>query len=158
MDQGVPEEAGRRASGNPKAAIERVVAQGQGIVVLHHALLAWEKWEFWNQLIGFENRNFRYKEGLDLNITVADQDHDITQRLANFTITDEGYVLHGEYDGKGKVLLSTEHPDAMKQVVWAREQEKSRVVCVTLGHDHLAWSNPEFQEVLRSSIEWASGD
>ena len=84
MDQGMPEEEGRRAGGNPKAAIERLIKQGQGIVILHHALLAWEKWETWNELIGFDNRNFRYKEGLDLEIKIGDEGHAITQGINCF--------------------------------------------------------------------------
>jgi type 1 glutamine amidotransferase len=156
MDQGVPEEEGRRAAGNPKAAIERTVAQGQGIVVLHHALLAWEKWDLWNQLIGFDNRNFRYKEGLQLAIEVADGDHPVTEGVGGFETVDEGYVLHGDYDGKGTVLLTVDHEDAMKQVAWAREHDKCRVFCLTLGHDNAAWSNQGFREILRRGIAWSA--
>jgi type 1 glutamine amidotransferase len=157
MDQGVPEEKGRRASGNPKAAIERLVDQGQGIVVLHHALLAWEKWEFWNQLIGFDNRNFRYKEGLQLEIEVGDKSHEITQGMSDFTIIDEGYVLHGKYDGQGTVLLTTDHDDSMAQVAWARQHGKSRVFCMALGHDKLAWNNEGFRDILCRGIAWSAG-
>lgn len=158
MDQGVPEEKGRRASGDPKAAIERLVDQGQGIVVMHHALLAWEKWEFWNQLIGYDNRNFKYKEGLQLEIQVADKSQSITQGLNDFAIVDEGYVLHGEYDGQGTVLLTTDHDDAMAQVAWARQHGKSRVFCMALGHDNLAWSNAGFRDILRRGIAWSAGE
>ncbi len=156
MDQGVPEEAGRRATGNPKAAIQRVVAQRQGIVVLHHALLAWEEWEFWDQLTGFDNRNFRYKEGLRLKIAVADGQHPVTQGVDGFEIVDEGYVLHGKYDGQGTVLLTADHEDAMQQVAWAREQGKSRVLCLALGHDQQAWASAGFREILRRGISWAA--
>lgn len=156
MDQGVPEEEGRRAAGNPKASIERLVEQGQGIVILHHALLAWEKWDFWNQLIGFNNRSFRYKEGLSLEIKGGDDKHAVTQGVSDFEIVDEGYVLHGDYDGSGTVLLTVDHEDAMHQVAWAREHGKSRVFCLTLGHDNAAWTNPGFREVLRRGIDWCA--
>ena len=158
MDQGVPYEEGRRAGGNAKAAIERIVEQGQGIVVLHHALLAWEKWDFWNQLIGFNDRNFKFKEGLQLKIEVGDKDHAITEGLGEFTIVDEGYVLHGDHDGKGSLLLTTDHEDAMEQVAWARQQGKCHVFCLALGHDNQAWSNPAFREVLGRGIAWAAGE
>ena len=158
MDQGIPEEEGRRAGGNPKAAIERLVKQGQGMVILHHALLAWEKWELWNELIGFNNRNFRYKEGLHLDIEVAKKGHAITQDTNDFSIVDEGYVLHGEPDTGSTVLLTTEHEDAMKQVAWTRQNGDCRVFCLTLGHDNLAWSNPGFRAVLRRGIAWSAGE
>lgn len=156
MDQNMPYEEGRRAGGNAKAAIERLVSQGQGMVILHHALLAWEKWDFWNDLIGFENRNFRYKEGLDLEVHVVDDAHPATEDLSDFRIVDEGYVLHGEYDGQGRVLLTVDHQDAMAQVAWAREQGESRVCCLTLGHDNEAWSNPAFRRLLTQAITWTA--
>ena len=157
MDQGVPEEEGRRAGGNPKAAIERLIEQGQGIVVLHHALLAWEKWDLWNQVIGFNNRNFKYKEGLNLEIEVGDERHAITEDIEGFAIVDEGYVLRGDHDGEGTVLMTTDHEDAMDQVAWARQQGKSRVFCLALGHDNVAWGNPGFREILHRGIAWSAG-
>ena len=157
MEQGVPEEEGRRAGGNPRAAIERLVQQGQGVVILHHALLAWEKWDLWNQLVGFDNRNFRYKEGLNLQIQVNDKVHAITQGISDFSIVDEGYVLHGSHDGEGTILLATEHEDAMEQVAWTRQHGECRLFCLTLGHDDLAWSNPDFREILRRGIAWSAG-
>ncbi len=157
MDQGIPEEEGRRAAGNPRAAIERIVAQGQGVVVLHHALLAWEKWDFWNQLIGFDNRNFSYKEGLQLHVEIADSQHAITEGVRDFDIVDEGYVLKGDYDGEGTVLLTVDHENSMDQVAWAREFQASRVFCIALGHDDQSWSNPSFRQILQRGITWVAG-
>ena len=75
-----------------------------------------------------------------------------------FSIVDEGYVLHGDHDGKGTVLLTTEHEDAMEQVAWIRQHGDCRVFCLTLGHDNLAWSNPGFCSVLQRGIAWSAGD
>ena len=157
MDGGVPVEEGAHYEGKPKAALERVVEQGQGIVVMHHALLAWEKWPFWNELIGFDNRNFRYKEGLQLKIAVSDEVHPVIEGMSEFETVDEGYVLHGKYDGEGTVLLTTDHKDAMVQVAWARQQGDCRVFCLTLGHDNEAWTNASFRDVLQRGIVWSAG-
>ncbi|HYW79076.1 MAG TPA: ThuA domain-containing protein [Thermoguttaceae bacterium] len=157
MHQGLPVEKGGDRKGNPKEAIERIVEQGQGVVVLHHALLAWEEWEFWNQLIGFDDRNFAWKDGLQLKISVADKTHPITTGMSDFETVDEGYVLHGKYDGKGSVLLTTEHENAMPEVAWAREEGDCRVFCLALGHDDKAWTNPGFREVLARGIAWSAG-
>ena len=157
MDRGVPEDDGPHFAGKPKAAIERLVERGQGVVVLHHALLAWEKWDLWNQLIGFDNRNFKYKEGLHLNVEVADDKHAITRGLETFAIVDEGYILHGDYDGKGDLLLTVDHENAMEHVAWARQHGKCRVFCLALGHDNEAWTNPDFQRILSRGIAWSAG-
>ncbi len=157
MDQGVPSDDVPHFAGKPKTAIERVVSRGQGVVILHHALLAWVQWDLWNELTGFDNRNFRYKEGLQLTIEVANDQHAITRGLDAIQIVDEGYVLHGEYDGKGDVLLTTDHDDALKQAAWARQHGKCRVFCLPLGHDNQAWTNPGFREILARGIKWSAG-
>lgn len=158
MDQGEPYESGVRSGGNAREAIERIADQGQGIVVMHHALLAWEKWDYWNKLIGIDVRNFRYKEGIEMPITVATADHEITQGVEDFKIEDEGYVFKGEYDGEGTILLTTDHPDSTKQVAWARSQGDARVLCIALGHDKRAWENESFRKILRQGINWAAED
>jgi type 1 glutamine amidotransferase len=86
-----------------------------------------------------------------------EEDHAITAGLEPFSILDEGYVLHGQYDGQGAVLLTTEHDDAMEQVAWARQTDESRVLCLALGHDNQSWTNPGFREILRRGIAWCAG-
>ena len=88
---------------------------------------------------------------------VADDQHAVTQGLDDFEIIDEGYVLHGDYDGQGTVLLSVDHEDAMDQVAWARQEGDCRVFCLSLGHDNVSWSNPGFRETLRRGITWSAG-
>ncbi len=150
MEQPLP------ADGKPKEALERLVEQGQGIVILHHALLAWKDWGLWNELIGYDNRNFAFKEGLELKVAVAKAGHPIIKGIDSLEIHDEGYKLHGTYDGQGNVLLTTDHQDAMPQVAWARQHEKSRVFCLALGHDDQAWTNPGFVKVLAQGVAWSA--
>ncbi len=156
MERGGPPEEGPHFAGDPKAALERVVEQGQGVVVLHHALLAWEEWDFWDQVTGYSERNFRYKPELKLTIEVADDKHAVTQGFDGFETVDEGYVLHGKHDGQGTILLTTQHDDAMEEVAWAREHGNSRVFCLSLGDNKTAWGNAGFREILRRGIVWTA--
>ena len=157
MPQPMPEDEGQpHYAGKPKAAIERLIERGQGIVILHHGILAWKDWDLWNQLIGYDNRNFRYKEGIDLDVKVADTEHPITQGVEPFTIHDEGYVLKGVYDNQGDALLTVEHQDSLPQVAWARTHDKSRVFVFPLGHDNQSWSNPAFRTILAQGIAWTA--
>jgi type 1 glutamine amidotransferase len=158
MERGEVPEAGAHYAGNTKATLERIVDQGQGIVILHHALLAWEKWDFWDKVIGHDERNFRWKPELELTIEVADSEHPITRGMAGFDTIDEGYVLHGKHDGLSTVLLTAEHEDIMKEVAWAREVGKCRVFVLTLGDNPKAWSNQGFREALGRGIDWVAGD
>jgi len=158
MERGEAPQVGPHYAGDAKTALERIVQRGQGIVILHHALLAWEKWKFWDQVIGHDERNFRWKPELDLRIEVADRQHPITRGMADFDTVDEGYVLHGKHDGKSTVLLTAEHEDIMKEVAWARVVDKSRVFVLALGDNPKAWSNSGFREVLTRGIHWAAGE
>lgn len=76
--------------------------------------------------------------------------------MAEFKTVDEGYVLHGQHDGKSTVLLTAEHKDIMKEVAWAREIDGCRVFVLTLGDNPKAWANSGFREVLGRGIQWVA--
>jgi type 1 glutamine amidotransferase len=156
MERGEVPEEGAHYAGNTKATLERLVERGQGIVILHHALLAWEKWDRWDQVIGHDERNFRWKPDLELKVQVADKQHPVTSGMADFETIDEGYILHGEHDGQSTVLLTAEHEDIMKEVAWARQVDDSRVFVLTLGDNPKAWSNAGFRDVLGRGIHWVA--
>jgi type 1 glutamine amidotransferase len=157
MERGEVPETGAHFAGNTKAALERIVGQGQGIVILHHAILAWEKWEFWDEVIGHDERNFRWKPDLELTLNVAHDEHPVTRGMSDFDTIDEGYMLHGKHDGRSTVLLTAEHKDIMHEVAWAREVGDCRVFVLTLGDNPRAWSSPGFREVLGRGISWVAG-
>ena len=41
-------------------AIDRLSENGQGLLILHHAILAFPKWEVWNRIVGISDRSFGY--------------------------------------------------------------------------------------------------
>ena len=55
-----------------------------------------------------------------------------------------------------EVLLTTDHPKSMKTIGWTRSCGKSRVFCYELGHDHLAWEDPNFRIVLERGVLWSA--
>ena len=50
-DEGLPGYCGQ-----PKTAIEHLGQTGQGIVILHHALLAYPQWPVWREIVGIADR------------------------------------------------------------------------------------------------------
>lgn len=156
----VPEDDGPWFLGQQRSAIERLFERGQGVVVLHHSILAFSTWEFWDDVVGMIHRRtgdkFRYTIGLDLTVGVADESHPITTGLEAFEIRDEGYRMDDEVVN-GQVLLTVDHPDSMPVVGWVRKVGRSRVFCDQLGHDAEAWENPSFREFLRKGILWTAG-
>ena len=55
------------------------------------------------------------------------------------------------------MLLTTDHPKSDPELAWTKQYGNSRVVYLQLGHDHLAYENPNFRTLLARSIRWTAG-
>lgn len=139
-----------------RAAIEDLGATPKGIVVWHHALLAFPRWTTWAGLVGMPERGSGYHPGETLEVRIAAPDHPILRGVAPFSIVDESYIA-GDPEPGCEVLLTTEHPKSMRTLAWTRQHGASRVVCMQLGHDAVAWGNPGFRETMLRSILWSAG-
>lgn len=140
-----------------RMGLNRLNETKKGIVVLHHALLAFPNEPAWTQFPGVDGSSFdNYYPDQDLRVQVARKEHPIVQGLANFDIHDETYTM-GEPDSACEVLLTTAYEKSMKALAWTRMQDGRRVFCTQLGHDGQAWACPEFREVLRRGILWSAG-
>lgn len=143
-------------AGKPKRALECLVERGQGIVLLHHAILAFPEWEMWHKLTGIADRSFGYAPDTLLNVEVADKEHAITKGLSDWQMVDEAYKMV-DTDRDSHVLLAVEHEKCMRYLAWTREYGSSRVLCFACGHDQQTWGDPSFREVLRRGIVWSAG-
>jgi hypothetical protein len=142
--------------GKPRAALERLAEAEQGVVVLHHAILAYRDWPPWSRIVGIPDRSFEYHIGETVTCDVADAGHPITAGLASWTMIDETYSMADAGEGS-HVLITTEHSPSMRTIAWTRQRRRSRVFCYESGHDERAWSQANFREVLRRGILWAAG-
>ncbi|MEV0719655.1 ThuA domain-containing protein [Asanoa sp. NPDC050611] len=129
---------------------------GQGIVLLHHAILSYETWPFWDAVSGTTQRRFSYHREQELRCRVADGGHPITRGIDDFTVVDESYAM-AEPAADNTVLLTTDHPRSVRAIAWTRTFRNSRVFCYQSGHDDRTWSDPSFREVLRRGIHWSAG-
>lgn len=137
-------------------AVEELGATGQGVVVLHHAVLAWPHWPEWSALCGIEDRSFGYHVGQQVRVDVADPGHSITQGLTDWEMVDETYTMSGPGPDSA-VLLTIDHPLSMRPVAWSRMHREARVFCLQCGHDQAAWAAPGFRVALHHGILWAAG-
>jgi len=150
-NEGLPWHAGR-----PKDALEHLGSTEQGILLLHHSLLAYPKWPAWSGLVGIPDRKFGYHIGEKLHVNVADARHPITDGIRSWDMIDETYTM-AEPGAGSTVLLTVEHPKSMKAIAWTRHYKKSRVFCLQSGHDNQTWSNPDFREILHRGLVWCAG-
>ncbi|MCB0061303.1 MAG: ThuA domain-containing protein [Caldilineaceae bacterium] len=141
--------------GKPKQALEHLGETEQGIVILHHGLLAYPEWPHWNELVGITDRTLHgYAHDETMTIRVTDPHHPITKDLPDWTLVDETYNM-ADAGPDNEILLTVDHPNSMRTVAWTRQYQRSHVFCCQLGHDNQAWENVQFRTVLTRGIHWS---
>ena len=136
-------------------ALDALGRTPQGILVLHHALLAWLDWPFWSDLVGIPDRAFTYHDAQHLAVHVEDPDHPITAGLADWQMVDETYRM-ADAGPDCRVLLSVDHPRSMRSIAWIRTHGRARVFCLESGHDAQTYRDPNFRHVLRQGLLWCA--
>ena len=159
MHQEITEEA--------KADFLARINEGKGLLVMHHAIASYQAWGDYQQIIGahyylaktnlngIDKARSAYKHGVDIPIKIANTTHPVTQGMTDYVIHDETYKWFDVYDGS-EVLLRSPEPESSPIVAWARTYQKSRIVYLQSGHDHLAWDNPNFKKFVTQSIKWVA--
>ena len=130
--------------------------RGQGIVILHHAILAFPEWSAYSDMCGIDERSdFDYSPRETLQVQIADPTHPITEGMTDWEMGDETYIMKSAGDDS-TILLTVDHPKSMDVLGWAREYGNSRIFCLQSGHNDVTYSNPNFRKVLRRGIAWCA--
>ncbi len=147
--------------------IEDLLAQGKGIVFLHHSLWSYDgTWPEYYQILGGrasskekvvpgESPTSTYKHGQHFRVHIADASSPVTKNLRDFEIEDETYN-HYWVDPKVHVLLTCDDPTSEHVIGWSHEYKNSRVVYIELGHDRSAYENDSYRTLVRQAISWTA--
>ena len=92
----------------------------QGILVLHHGLLAFPQWPVWSDICGIRDRSFDYYPEQTVRIRVTDRQHPITRGVVPWEMVDETYTMEEPGEGS-EILLTTNHPKSMRSIAWTRQ-------------------------------------
>lgn len=147
-----------------KKTLREYVESGGGVVVLHHALLNYQSWDWWNNdVVGGSYRLSRVgttpsssvKNDQQIDVTPA-REHPITAGLGPFHINDEAYK-NLRMSAKIRPLLTTDNPTSDTNVAWLSPDERYRVVAIQLGHGHTAHAHPSYRALVHNAILWAAG-
>ena len=143
---------------DPKTAavILSLADKGQGLVILHHAILAFPKWKEFVEICGIQDRSFGFFPGVEIHVHVADSSHPITAGITDWDMTDETYTMKSPGEDSHH-LLTVDHPKSMEVIGRTRKYRNSRVFCFESGHDNETYSVKQFCEVLTRGIKWAAG-
>ena len=157
----------QKISDTQKTRFMALFDKGVGLVVMHHALCSYQDWPEFRRIIGGKYLLSEEKEGektwpksdyqhdVDVPVQIVAKDHPITAGLEDFTIHDEIY-MNFRTQPDVTALITTTHPKSGKPLAWCRTQGKSRVVYLQLGHDHQAYENPSYRQIVARSIQWAA--
>jgi type 1 glutamine amidotransferase len=150
-----------------KADFVRLLKDGKGLVVLHHAIASYQNWPEYNRIIGaryylekttvngVEKARSIYQHDVQIKVKVANKDHPVTKGLNDFVIHDETYKLFDVAD-ECQALLTTEEPLSNPVIAWAKTYEMARVVYMQSGHDHFAYENPNYRKLVAQAIAWTA--
>lgn len=131
----------------------------QGIILLHHALLSFPKWDLWTNVSGVRVRcedSFEYHQNETVKECIVDSSHPIVSGVRDFAITDETYRI-GEPEEEGNtILITTDNSNSIQKIAWTRQYQNSRVFCYASGHDNCAYADDNFRQVLYQAIRWAA--
>jgi type 1 glutamine amidotransferase len=155
MHSQMPDAHAKGVEKKVRAALEGLKETRQGVVLLHHALLAFPEWNFWSDLAGMPDRKLaRYDHDQMVSVHVSAVGHPITNGVQNFEILDETYQMQ-DAAPENEILLSTDDPNSLQTLAWVRRVNQAPVFCLALGHDHQSWENTNFQKILQQGITWA---
>ena len=139
-----------------KKNLREFVESGKGIVVLHHALLNYQKWDWWyKDVVGGSYRLSRegaipsstVKNDEPIAVTPASQ-HPIIAGIGPFQVVDETYGRMW-ISPNARPLLTTDNPNSTHVVAWIGPQADSRVVAIQLGHGPTAFRQPPYRALVR---------
>ncbi len=158
MQHQTPVNDGPWYEGEALTAMSQVGDHGQGIVVLHHTLLAFENWPVWKEITGLDPDTYRdYRLDVPMQYHVKAIDHPIMAGIQDFAMTDEAYLCDSVEGIEGlEVLLTTDHPENISSVAWTNHYKDARVFCYQSGHDHMAYNHESFRRILYQGILWAA--
>ncbi|HIQ21466.1 MAG TPA: ThuA domain-containing protein [Planctomycetes bacterium] len=159
--------AARRLDEAVKRSILQFVREGKGIVGIHAAIAALQKWPQYGRMMGGYYGGHIHQEVV---IKLDDPAHPLNACLGGrpWRIRDEIYIPREPYRREAvHVLLSLDlsqmpdpgkRPDRDYPISWVRRYGRGRVFYTTLGHDVATYWNPLFLRHLLAGVQFAIGD
>jgi hypothetical protein len=133
--------------------MERWVASGGALLALHTALVSFDDWPGWGDLIGGAWDWDRSGHGPVGPVDVRCGGHDSLED-AGFTVTDECYVDLDLRDDVVVAATMTQAGGPTQPACWVRRHGGGRVATSALGHDLRSLDDPEHRTLLSGLIAW----
>lgn len=145
-----------------KAAFQKFVQSGKGVVGIHSATDTEYEWPWYNKMIGAYF--LAHPRQQTLRLQVVDQNHPSTWHLPKSWLwTDELYEFR-DINPDIKVLINADESTyevakgngANHPMAWYHEYDGGRVFYTALGHVEAAFQDPDFLKHLYGGIWYAA--
>lgn len=142
----------------------KLLMSGVGLVFMHHALVSYQDWPQFIDIIGgkYKKERFKgdtsnlsdFKHDIWMHVNV-NQNHPITSGLSDFNIFDEGYI-NIDVIPSVMSILTTDNQYSDPVIGWTHNVMNSRVVYLMPGHDKNGLTNPDYLQIIVNAISWVS--
>lgn len=146
-------------SAGGRAAIASHLARGGGLLALHTAIICFDDWPAWKQIIGgvwVWGRSGHPPYG-KVQVEPEDGENPLLRGLSGFTLDDEVY---GDLDfepGVRALMRARAETGNWQPVLWTRVVGGGRVAVDALGHDAGAFAHPVHRRIVARAALWALG-
>jgi trehalose utilization protein len=134
---------------------------GQGIVLIHHALLNFQDWDVYTEICGLRRRGsgglFKYTQNQTVSQNIVDREHPVTRGVSDFSVTDETYTIGEPEEAGNHILITTDNGTSIKNLAWTRRYRESRVFAYASGHDNRVYADGSFRKIVHQGLRWAAG-
>jgi len=154
----------QKISDRRRANFLALLEEGLGLVVVHHAIAAFQDWPEYERIIGAkyllkdeaDQKASGYEHDVEFMVQIADPFHPITRNLASFTVHDETY-RNCRFAGDNHLLCTTGHGSSDQALAWVRTYRNGRVCFIQMGHGPSIFDQAPYRRLIGGAIGWTAG-
>lgn len=146
---------GGKLTKEQESGLTGFVRDGGAFVGLHSATAAWKENDTYIEMIGGVFAGHGPVMGFPIHIT--DSDHLITQRIRDFRVMDELYLLDKFDPQQVHLLATTQWRGKTVPMAYTKTFGKGRVYYLAPGHDERTFNQLEFQKMALRGLDWTLG-
>lgn len=146
-------------SSHARAEVAAHLARGGGILALHTAIICFDDWPGWEDILGgrWEWGRSSHPPYGSVETRLEAPGHPLIAGLPAFSLDDEAYG-NLRLDPRVQPLMHVRATGgAWHPALWTHESGAGRVVVDTLGHDAGAFAHPIHRRIVARAALWAGG-